>query len=294
MSKSDEQRVANGLDPDVRVVVVGATGAVGREALALLESRGHPREHVVAVASERSAGSCLPYEGGDLRVRSIAQLDELVQADVLVLLAVSADLARELAPRLAAVGARVVDNSSAFRSDPDVPLVVPEVNASALNSDARLVANPNCSTILMLVALEPLRRSFGVERVVISTYQAVSGAGQAAMDELRDQTRDVLEGKPAEPRVFPEPCAFNAFPHESTLDPATGMNEEERKLIRESRRVWADAEARIVPTCVRVPVLRTHCQSLLVTLAERGSLSATARALGVDHTTVGRRAGRGK
>ena len=291
------------------IAVVGATGAVGREALAILAARGHPAERVRAIASERSVGRAVLYgDGPSLHVRGFVP-EELVDVD-LVLLAVSADLARQLAPELVSRGARVVDNSSAFRLDPEVPLVVPEVNADQLTRDTRLVANPNCSTIMMLVALEPLRRAFGVEHIVASTYQAVSGAGLSAMEELLDQTRRALAEEPLDPRVFPEPCAFNVFPHESALDAESGLNEEEAKLIRETRRVWEDPSVGIVPTCARVPALRSHCQSLVVRLREpatvdelRAALSAapgialrdgsadgptSLRAMGQDEIFVGR------
>lgn len=248
-----------------RIAVVGATGAVGREALALLAGRDHPADRVQAVASERSAGGVLPYgEGATVPVLPL-DLDALAGTD-LVLLAVAAELARGLAPELVRRGSRVVDSSSAFRLEREVPLVVPEVNGALLSAAPPLVAGPNCSTILMVVALEPLRRAFGVERVVVSTYQAVSGAGLAAMRELEDQARAVLAGRDPEPRAFPEPCAFNVFPHESPLDAESGLNEEEQKLIRETRRIWDDPSVRVVPTCARVPVFRSHCQSIAVTL----------------------------
>ncbi len=258
------------------IAVVGATGAVGREVLAILAQRGHGADRVRAFASGRSAGERVAFGDAELAVER-AELDHLVASDLCVL-AAGADVARELAPAIVGRGGLVVDNSSAFREDPEVPLIVPEVNGAQLaDGGARLVANPNCTTILLLVALEPLRRAFGIERVVVSTYQAVSGAGLEAMRELEVETRAALDGRAAEPHAFPESCAFNVFPHESEVDPESGLNAEERKLVRETRRIWNDPAARLVPTCVRVPVLRSHAESVVVTLA-RPATEADARA----------------
>jgi aspartate-semialdehyde dehydrogenase len=261
------------------IAVVGATGAVGREALTILAARGHPPERVRAFASPRSAGERLRYGERELVARQLAAAP-LASVDG-ALFAADAETARAFAPAAVSAGVTVVDNSSAFRADPDVPLVVPEVNGSALRRDPppRLVANPNCSTILLLVALEPLRRAFGVELVVVSTYQAVSGAGLAAMAELEEQVRAHVEGRAVAPRVFPEPCAFNVFPHESPVDPRTGLNGEEVKLLRETRRIWDDAGARIVPTCARVPVMRSHSQSVTVTLCRPATEAEVRSAL---------------
>ena len=252
------------------IAIVGATGAVGQELLGLLADRGHPAERVLATASQRSAGQALAYGEAEQVVVQSAEVETLATADV-VILASSAEVARRLAPPLVERGCFVVDNSSAFRGDPGVPLVVPEVNGGELASGPPLVANPNCSTILLLVALQPLRQAFGLDQVVVSTYQAASGAGIAAMDELRDQTGDVLAGRAPEPKVFPEPCAFNVFPHESPVDLATGLNEEEQKIIQETRRIWGGDGTQVIPTCARVPVVRSHCQSVVVTLGREAS-----------------------
>ncbi len=275
------------------VGIVGATGAVGLELLSILAERGYPAERVLATASGRSIGDRLPFGATDSVFVQAAEPEALGQADV-VILASSSEVARSLAPDLVRRGCRVVDNSSAFRQDPDVPLVVPEVNLAELGPESKLVANPNCSTILLLVALEPLRRSFGVEQVVVSTYQAVSGAGRAAMDELRDQTLEVLSGREAQPSVFPEPCAFNVFPHESTLDPATGLCGEEQKIIQETHRIWGATAARVIPTCARVPVVRSHCQSVTVTLTRAATEQELRHAIGLaDGVSVLDGAGQG-
>jgi len=257
--------------------VVGATGAVGCEVLSILAARGVAADSVVALASPRSAGRRLRYGDGTLRVRTLTA--RTLHACAHAVFAADAETARVFAPAAVAAGVFVVDNSSAFRHDPDVPLVIPEVNGDVLRgrfAGARLAANPNCSTILLLVALEPLRRAFGIRRVVVSTYQAVSGAGQAAIAELRAATRAALRGGPFAPRVFPEPCAFNVFSHESALDVQSGRNGEEGKMIAEARRIWELPRLSIVPTCVRVPVVRAHSQSVVVEF-ERPAREADVR-----------------
>ncbi len=272
------------------VAVVGATGAVGRELLGILAARGIAREQVRAIASSRSAGSTIEYGAGPI---NILPLDDTSFAQCLVaIFAVGAETSRRYAPIAAASGAVVIDNSSAFRLDPGVPLIVPEVHGwhgiptpvrlqEHATSESRLgepahrsgiVANPNCTTIILVTALEPLRRAFGIEAIDIATYQAVSGAGAAAIDELLDTTRRALgiESHRSDARVsiFPEPCAFNVFSHDSAVDPDTGINGEEQKIIDETRKIWHDPTLRITPTCVRVPVLRAHTEAITVTLDE--------------------------
>jgi aspartate-semialdehyde dehydrogenase len=260
-----------------RIAIIGATGAVGREALAILAQRHVSPERIVALGSTRSAGTSIPYLGTQLSVHELRD-DAIPECD-LALFCADADTALRFAPRFAEHGSLVVDNSSAFRTDPSVPLVVPEINGHLLDADPppRIVANPNCSTIMLLVALEPIRRALGVRAVTVSTYQAVSGAGAAGVDELLAHTRAAASGQTAPTSVFPEPCALNVFPHESPLDPVTGFNGEERKMIAESRRIWSDPTLSVLPTCVRVPVLRAHAQSVVVDLetpASRAELEA--------------------
>lgn len=259
------------LDAWPRIAVVGATGCVGREALAILAQRGVAADRVLALASARSAGRRIPYTGAQLRVGALD--DDALRGVDLALFMADAATARAHAPAALDAGVTVIDNSSAFRADPRAPLVVPEVNGRELAGTARpvLVANPNCSTILMLVALEPLRRAFGIIGVDVCTYQAVSGAGGAAMDELLAQTRAALDDEVIAPAAFHEPCAFNVFSHDAPTDPVTGVNGEERKMIEETRRIWGDAAVRICPTCVRVPALRAHTLALLVTLRRPAS-----------------------
>jgi len=253
------------------VAVVGATGAVGREALSILEQRGHPAANLVALASARSAGSRLPYAGGEITVR---ELNEAAFAGVKAsIFCATSGVSKQFAKPALGAGSHVVDNSSAFRMDPSVPLVVPEVNPQAIGaaSTPRLIANPNCSTILMLMALNPWHKRFGIRHATVSTYQAVSGAGAAAMDELREQAAAFLAGRPVERKVFAEQCAFNVFSHNSAVDAETGLNVEEVKLIKETHKIWADSTITVTPTCVRVPVFRAHSESCAVTLRDAAS-----------------------
>lgn len=259
-------------ESQLRIAIVGATGAVGREALSLLAEAGHPASHVVPLASSRSAGAPLPYGACTLRTSELTS-EALASCDAAIF-AADAETARRFAPQAAEYGCLVIDNSSAFRADPTVPLVIPEVNADALGSRSRLVANPNCSTTILLTALEPIRRACGITRIMVSTYQAVSGAGLAGIDELREQTRAALEGRSVPSKVFPESCAFNVFTHESPIDLETGFNLEERKLINETRRIWNTPDLEIIPTCVRVPVERVHSQSVSAEL--RSSIDASS------------------
>jgi aspartate-semialdehyde dehydrogenase len=188
----------------------------------------------------------------------------------MVFLCASAEVSRDIAPIARAAGALVIDNSSAFRLQASVPLVVPEINSERLPRSAQgaLIANPNCSTIILLTALEPLRRKFGIRSIQVSTYQAVSGAGQRGMDELLKQVNDFAQGKTSSPVAFAEPCLFNVFSHDSEVDEQTGLNGEEQKIIDESRKIWSDPALAITPTCVRVPVLRAHTQAISIELQE--------------------------
>lgn len=255
-----------------RWTVIGATGAVGREVLQILEGRGIPASALRVAASERSIGTLIDYGSAELVLEDPLEL--CWEPRDIAILAADAATAQALAPRIFEAGGTAIDNSSAFRLAPGVPLVVPEVNSEKLprSRHGAIIANPNCSTILLLVALEPLRRAWGVNKIVVSTYQAVSGAGLPAMRELQEQTRAVLAGESAEPHVFREPCAFNLFSHDSAVDVDTGLNGEERKIIDEARKIWDSPTLQLIPTCVRVPVLRAHTQSVLITLQRPATL----------------------
>lgn len=268
------------------IAVVGATGAVGREALAILAERGVEPVHVRALASARSAGGVLRM--ADARI-AVLDADAFDWKGVRVaLFCADAATSRTLAPRAVRAGATVIDNSSAFRLDPRVPLVVPEVNGDLLDPRPSLIANPNCSAVILLTALQPLRCAFGVRSIHVATYQAVSGAGLPAIESLRDEAAHFhVHGRTARAASSPfrEPCAFNVFSHDSDVDARTGLNGEEAKIIDESRRIWNDPALPISPTCVRVPVFRAHTQAITVELArparEDEIRSAVGRAPGL-------------
>ncbi len=246
-----------------RVAVVGATGNVGREMLTTLSERDFPADEVVALASNRSVGSEVSYGEDDLlRVFDLAAFD-FKNIDI-ALFSPGAKVSAEHAPRAAKAGAVVIDNTSQFRMEPDVPLVVPEVNPKAIARFGRrnIIANPNCSTIQMLVALKPLHDIARIRRVVVATYQSVSGAGKEAMDELFNQTRAVYVNDPIRPEIFTKPIAFNVIPHIDTFMP-DGATKEEWKMVVETKKIL-DADIQVAATCVRVPVFIGHAEALTV------------------------------
>ena len=238
------------------VAIVGATGAVGVELIRCLAVRRFPLSQLRLLASARSAGKALPFRDESI---TVAELTETSLRGVdIALFSAGGGVSRGFAPSAAAGGAIVVDNSSAFRMDPSVPLIVPEINPEALSGHRGIIANPNCSTIISITPLWPIHRRNRIRRMIIATYQAASGAGAAAMEELRESTRAYLEGRPFTPKVLPHPYAFNLFSHNSAIDPATGYNEEETKVVRETHKIFGDDSIRISATCIRVPVLRAH------------------------------------
>ncbi len=254
-----------------RVAIVGATGAVGNEFLRILEQRAFPVEELILLASERSEGKTLEFRGEPIRVQTLRP--EAFRGVQFAFFSAGASRSREYAPYAVQAGALVIDNSSAFRMNPEVPLVIPEINPEALGRHQGIIANPNCSTIIMLMALEPLRRLSPIRRIVVSTYQSASGAGQQAMQELLDSTHAFLHGMPYEPKVLTHPYAFNLFSHNSPIG-EDGYNEEERKMILETRKIWNDPTIAVSPTCVRVPVLRAHSESILAEVEHRPPLEA--------------------
>ncbi|MCX7924526.1 MAG: aspartate-semialdehyde dehydrogenase [Fimbriimonadales bacterium] len=253
------------------VAIVGATGAVGQELLRVLEERDFPVRSLRLLASERSAGKRLAFRGEMIPVETL-QPDSFAGVDIAFFSAGGAR-SKAFVPCAVQAGAVVIDNSSAFRMDPETPLVIPEVNPEAIAQHRGVIANPNCSTIILLMALEPLRRLTRIRRIIVSTYQAASGAGAQAMQELLDATRAYLQGEPFEPRVLPHPYAFNLFSHDSAVG-EDGYNEEERKMILETRKIWNDEAVAVSPTCVRVPVLRAHSESIVAELETRPPLEA--------------------
>ncbi len=242
------------------VAVIGATGAVGLELIGCLERRGFPVRELKLLASERSAGKTLPFRGEALPVRVLNE-QSLAATDI-ALFSAGGATSKKIAPIAAQQGVIVIDNSSAFRMRDDVPLVVPEINPETIARHQGIIANPNCSAIISITPLWPVHQVNPVKRITVSTYQAASGAGAAAMAELEDSTRAWLANAPFEPRVLPHPYAFNVFSHNTAIDPATGYNDEETKVMAETRKIFGAPELRISATCVRVPVLRAHCVSL--------------------------------
>jgi aspartate-semialdehyde dehydrogenase len=247
------------------VAIVGATGAVGTELIACLEQREFPLRSLRLYASPRSAGRRLMFRGDGLPVEALPD-DGLADTDIALFSAGSAT-SRRIAPIVVGRGTVVVDNSSAFRMDTGVPLVVPEVNEGAIASHRGIIANPNCVAIIAAVPLWPLHRAIGISRVIAATYQAASGAGAAAMAELRNATGAYLAGRDFTATVLRHPYAFNLFSHDTAVDPETGANEEETKVARELRKIMQTPRLPIGITCIRVPVLRAHSIALTVELA---------------------------
>jgi len=242
------------------VAVVGATGAVGGEMLRVLDERRFPVRELRLLASARSAGRTLAFRGTRCAVEALGE-DSFRGVD-LALFSAGADRSRTFAPAAVRAGALVVDNSSAFRMQPDVPLVVPEVNPDAARSHQGLIANPNCSTIQMVVALRPVRDAFGLRRIVVATYQSVSGTGTRAMRELEATTRAHLSGENETAEVYPHSIAFDCIPHIDVFDDS-GHSREEIKMREETRKIFGDPAIAVQATCVRVPVFRAHSEAVV-------------------------------
>jgi len=264
------------MDRQYRVAVVGATGAVGEAMLSMLAERNFPVGELVALARARSEGETVAVGDDDVIVRDLATFDP-AGVDI-ALFSAGAAVSRRYAPLFAAAGAVVIDNSSAFRQDEDVPLVVSEVNPEAVKVHPRgIIANPNCSTMQMLVALAPIHRKAGIERINVATYQSVSGAGRGALEELGRQTAALLGFQGVEPERFPVQIAFNLIPHiDEFMD--NGFTREEMKLVWETRRILGDASIQVNPTAVRVPVFYGHAEALHIETREKIT-AAEARAL---------------
>ena len=242
------------------VAIVGATGAVGVELLQCLEQRKFPLKELKLFASARSAGKTMEFRGKPLAVQELTERSfDGVQIG---LFSAGSGTTKKFAQAAVAAGTVIVDNSSAYRMDAGVPLVVPEINRDAIFTHKGIIANPNCSAIISITPLWPIHKKNRIKRMIISTYQAASGAGWAAMEELRESTRAYLDGRKFEHKVLPHPYAFNAFSHNTKIDPATAHNEEETKVINETRKIFGDPSIAIGITCVRIPVLRAHCRSV--------------------------------
>ena len=264
------------MDRTYSVAILGATGAVGTELLALLESRNFPLANLKLLASPRSAGTTLTFKGEALPV--IATDEAAFEGVDIVLASAGGSTSKLWAPKAVEAGAVVIDNSSAFRMDPQVPLIVPEVNPEAAAHHRGIIANPNCTTILMSVAIWPLHQIQPIQRIVAATYQSASGAGARAMEEVKQQAQAILAGETPKTEAFPYPLAFNLFPHNSALT-EQGYCEEELKMVNETRKIFGVPELRVTATCVRVPVLRAHSEAINLEFAQPFSPEAAREAL---------------
>ena len=277
-----------------KVGVLGATGLVGTTILELLAARDFPAAEVIPFASERSAGKQIEWGGRSLTVQPLTE--DSIQGLDLVLSSAGGSVSAEWTPRFVAAGATVVDNTSYWRMHDDVPLVVSEVNPDALAGHNGIIANPNCSTMQMVVALKPLYDAAGIERLVISTYQAVSGTGKAAIDELQAQAHAVLHGEePPEPQIYPHQIAFNVLAQAGSFAEGDDHTDEERKLINETRKILGDPEIKVSATCIRVPVVTGHSEAVNVETREplepervRDLLAAAPGVTVVDDPATGR------
>ena len=256
------------------VAVMGATGAVGEEMLKILEERNFPIDRLKLLASAKSVGKKYRFKGREISVEELKE-NSFIGIDI-VLASAGGSISKKFAPLAVKAGAVVIDNTSAFRMDPGVPLVIPEINPADIKKHKGIIANPNCSTIIMLVPVHAIHRKNPVKKAVISTYQAASGAGARAMRELEDQARDVLSGKPARKEVFPHQIAFNLFSHNSAVKD-DGYNEEEIKMMKETHKILHDKKIKITATCVRVPVYRAHSEAIYLELSQKPDVEKIRR-----------------
>ena len=248
------------------VAVVGATGAVGTEMIDVLEERTFPVGTLIPLASSRSAGGTVTFRGEAIPVQVLTK-DSFAGVDI-ALFSAGADISREFAPIAAKAGAVVIDNSAAWRMEPDVPLVVPEVNAHDIANHKGIIANPNCSTIQMVVALKPLHDRAKIRRIVVTTFQSVSGTGKEAMDELMTETQDLLSFKEANPKVYPHQIAFNCLPQIDDFLPS-GYTKEEMKMLNETRKIMGDRSIQVTATTVRVPVYVGHSEAVNIEMEQK-------------------------
>ena len=247
------------------LAIAGVTGAVGQEFLRILEERDFPFDSLKMLASSRSAGKKIEFKGKTYIVEELTK-NSFSRIDI-ALFSAGASRSKEFAPAAVEAGAVVVDNSSAYRMDTEIPLVIPEINPQAIAENKGIIANPNCSTIIGIVPVWPLHKANTVKRMVVSTYQAASGAGHSAMVELEEQTREILAGKEPTCKVFPYQIAFNVFSHNSDLGP-NGYNQEEVKMVNETRKIFDCPEIAVTCTCIRIPVFRAHCESINLEFAD--------------------------
>ncbi len=253
-----------------QVAILGATGAVGTEIIELLNERNFPLKELKLLSSPRSAGKQITFQGDNLTVEAVNE-KSFDNIDI-VLASAGGSTSKQWAKTIVDAGAVMIDNSSAFRMDENVPLVVPEINPTAVKNHQGIIANPNCTTILMGVAIYPLHQIKPIQRVVVSTYQSASGAGARAMEEVKIQAQAILNGETPKPEILPYPLAFNLFPHNSPLT-ENGYCEEEMKMVNETRKIFNCPELRVTATCVRVPVLRAHSEAINLEFSEPFAVS---------------------
>ena len=265
------------------IAVVGATGAVGTKMIQMLEQATFPINEVKLLASKRSAGKKALFNGKEIEIQETTA-DSFENVDI-ALFSAGGSISKQFAPEAVKRGAVVIDNTSAYRMDAEVPLVVPEVNEEAIRSHKGIIANPNCSTIQMMVALEPIRKQYGLDRVIVSTYQAVSGAGVSAVKEMKEQAQHMLNGEPYEAAILPSggdkkhfPIAFNALP-QIDLFTEDGYTFEELKMINETKKIMGDDHIKVSATCVRIPVISGHSESVYIEVKEEGASVASIQEL---------------
>lgn len=259
------------------IAVAGSTGAVGEEILRVLEKRNFPISKLTLLASKRSVGKEQVFRGEKIKVQELGK-NSFDSVDI-ALFSAGGSISREFASYAVDAGAVVVDNSSAFRMDAGTPLIVPEINPEDIKKHKGIIANPNCSTIIMLMAVYPIHKINPVKKIIVSTYQASSGAGAVAMQELEDQARSFLNKEEITPAVFPWPIAFNAFSHNSNMDLDHGHNEEEMKMILETHKILHDDSMKIAPTCIRIGTFRAHAESIHIELTNNTRLETVRKAL---------------
>eukprot|EP00468_Gymnochlora_sp_CCMP2014_P012167 CAMPEP_0167747294 /NCGR_PEP_ID=MMETSP0110_2-20121227/4203_1 /TAXON_ID=629695 /ORGANISM="Gymnochlora sp., Strain CCMP2014" /LENGTH=371 /DNA_ID=CAMNT_0007632183 /DNA_START=21 /DNA_END=1136 /DNA_ORIENTATION=- len=272
--------------PSINIAIAGATGAVGQELLELLEERNFPVKSLKLLASARSAGKKIPFIGKELTVEELTE-DSFDDVDI-AFFSAGGSQSRKFGPVAGKKSCLVIDNSSAFRMDPACPLVVPEVNADAIPDakESMIIANPNCSTIIMNTVVWPIHQKAKCKRVVVSTYQAASGAGAQAMAELEQQAKDWVKGDAITQDIFGRQYIWNLFSHNSDIDPETGYNEEELKMVKETKKIFSEPDIAVTATCIRVPVLRAHCEAINLELessvSEEEVKEILAKAPGVE------------
>lgn len=264
----------------MKVAVVGCTGAVGMEMVKVLEKRTFPISELILLASERSLGKKIAFKGKEIGVEKLKE-DSFKGIDI-ALFSAGSSISKEFAKYAVSDGCIVIDNSSAFRMEDNVPLVIPEINPGDVKKHKGIIANPNCTTIIMALPVWHIHKEYGVKRIVAASYQAASGAGYSAMNELMEETKAILENKVYERRVFPFQYAFNLFPHNSPMQD-NGYCEEENKVISETRKIFHEPEFNITITCVRVPILRAHSLAVNIELSKEADISDIYKTLENAH-----------